>query len=285
MPRYTKGQVLSPERWAYEICACFLGLTGTDSPLPLYFVSEFVQDDPEAQLQRDFLDVFHNRLLALFYRGVNRYDFPTELRSDASDDAAWRALELAGFDVDAIGHRGMNRLQLLHVASLFAEGPPTPRSLRNALRALLGADLDEAKLEIREFTGAWVRLDDDQCNRLGRQNNEAGKTFVIGTKVRHPAHEARVVVGPLAPQRAQRFSPGGPVFGRLASLVDSFCPSPAVIKLELHIRTRAFPPFVLGKRRIARDACITARRDRDESVSVTIHDLPRVGEAGGARAG
>ncbi len=278
-PRYNKGVPLERTEWVYEIVTCVLGLTGTDSPLPLYMVAEFVQDEAPAELQRQFLDIFHNRLTALFYRGVAQYDFPAELLSDASDPMARRALQFAGFDVESCAHAGVNRLQLLHISALFAGGPATPRSLRNSLRSLLRADLDGAALNVREFTGGWVPLDSEQCNGLGRRNNGAGQTFVIGTRVRHPAHEARVVIGPLAPAQAQSFSPGGAVFSRVAGLVDTLSPAPATMKLELHIRTRAFPPFILGQRRIARDACITARRDRDDSVKVTVHDLPRVGES------
>jgi len=275
LPRHYKGELLPRTQWAYEIVACVLGLTGTDSPLPLYMVSELAQDEGPAALQRAFLDIFHNRMTALFYRGVSQYDFPAEFHSDASDPMARRALQFAGFDVETCTHAGVNRLQLLHIAALFAGGPATPRSLRNSLRSLLRRDLQEADLQVSEFTGGWVPLDPEQCNELGRRNNQSGHTFVIGTRVRHPAHEARVVVGPLIPSQAQRFSPGGKVFDRVAGLVETLCPAPAVLKLELHIRTRAFPPFVLGKRRIARDACITARRGRDESVTVTVHDLPR----------
>jgi len=277
-PRFNKGTPLERTEWVYEIVTCVLGLTGTDSPLPLYMVAEFVQDEASAELQREFLDMFHNRLTALFYRGVAQYDFPAELLSDASDPVARRALQFAGFDVENCAHAGVNRLQLLHISALFAGGPATPRSLRNSLNSLLRVDLGGAGLSVREFTGGWVPLDREQCNELGRRNNGAGNTFVIGTRVRHPAHEARVVVGPLLPTQAQSFSPGGKLFSRVAALVDTLCPAPATMKLELHIRTRAFPPFVLGRRRIARDACITARRDHDESVTVTVHDLPRVGE-------
>ncbi len=279
---WNKGVPREKTEWVYELVTCVLGLTGTDSPLPLYMVSEFVQDEPSAALQREFLDLFHNRITALFYRGVAQYDFPAEMLSDASDPAARRALQFAGFDVHSCGHRGVNRLQLLHVAPLFAAGPATPRSLRNSLRSLLADDLDQAQLDVREFTGGWVPLDREQCNAIGRSNHQSGHTFVIGTSVRHPAHEARIVIGPLLPTQALGFSPGGKVFRRVADLVDTLSPAATVMKLELHIRTRAFPPFVLGKRRIARDACITARRDKDESVTVTVHELP-TGPGGGVR--
>lgn len=281
IPTWNKGTQKPRTEWVYELVTCVLGLTGTDSPLPLYLVSEFAQEEGPAALQREFLDLFHNRITALFYRGVAQYDYPAELLSDGSDALTRRALQFAGFDVQSSTQRGVNRLQLLHVAALFAAGPATPRSLRNSLRSLLRAELGEAGLDVREFTGGWVPLDPEQCSSLGQRNNQSGRTFVIGTSVRHPAHEARIVVGPLLPTQAQRFSPGGPVYARVAGLVTTLSPAPTRMKLELHVRTRAFPPFVLGRRRIARDACITARRDRDESVTVTIHDLPFVGVTGG----
>lgn len=261
------------DSWRYEITTCFLGLTGTDSPLPLFLVSELAQDDAAAELQREFLDLFHNRLTALFYRALTKYDFPAEVRSDGSDRLTTRALQLAGFDVTARRPKVFAPIQLLHVAALFASGPPTARSLRNSMRTLLADELGDAELTVAQFTGGWVPLDPDQHNSLGRANNTAALNFVIGSRVRHPANEARIVVKTLAPAAAREFGPGGSAFGRVRSLVATLSPSPATMKLELHVRTSAFPPFVLGKRRIARDACITAKRDRDDAVTVQVFDI------------
>ncbi len=260
--------------WCYEITTCFLGLTGTGSPLPLFLVSELALDDSEATLQRAFLDLFHNRLTALFYRAVNRYSFASEFRSDASDAVSRRALQLAGFDVEIGASSLLGRLQKLHVSALFASGPATPRSLQNALRALLRTELDDVDLLVRELTGGWVDLDQSQRNSLGARNNETAVTFVIGSRVRHPGHEARVVIGPMTPAAARRFSPGGSGYEQVGTFVAALCSAPAVLKLELHVRRQAFPPFVLGARRIARDACIAARRDDDGSVAISVFDLP-----------
>lgn len=261
------------DAWRYELTTCFLGLTGTDSPLPLFLVSEFAQDDAAAGLQREFLDLFHNRLTALFYRAITKYDFASEALSDGSDQLTTRALQLAGFDVAAHQPEAFTSIQLLHVAALFAAGPATARSLQNSMRTLLATALGDAELTVEQFTGGWVRLDPSQHNSLGRENHTAAFNFVIGSRVRHPANEARIVVRTLAPERAREFAPGGEVFDSVRSLVATLCPSPATMKLELHVRTAAFPPFVLGKRRIARDACITAKRDRDGAVAVQLFDI------------
>ncbi len=273
VPRLLSASRGSADGWRYELTTCFLGLSGTDSPLPLYFVSELAQDGDVAALQRQFLDLFHNRLTALFYRAVSKYSYSNEFLSDATDAVSTRALHFAGFDAETRVPSGLGPLELLHVAGLYASGPATPRSLENALRALLSAELESVPLTVRELTGGWVELDPAQRNSLGRDNHEAAVTFVIGSRVRHPAHEARVVVGPMIPAKARRFSPGGPAYVRLAALLKMLRRSSAVIKLELHVQKRAFPPFVLGSRRIARDACIAARRDHDGAVAVSVFDV------------
>ncbi len=272
-PRFNKGVQLERTQWVYEVVTCILGLTGTDSPLPLYMVSEFVQDEPSAALQREFLDLFHNRLTALFYRAITKYDFASEALSDGSDNLTTRALQPAGFDVAAGRPESFTPIQLLHVAALFAAGPATARSLQNSMRTLLATPLGDAELTVEQFTGGWVRLDPSQHNSLGRANHTPALNFVIGSRIRHPANEARIVVRTLAPARAREFAPGGEVFSRLRSLVATLSPSAATMKLELHVRTAAFPPFVLGKRRIAQDACITARRDRDGAVAIQLFDI------------
>ncbi len=272
--RYDKGEALPMTQWIFEVATCFLGLTGTDSPLPLYLTSEFVQEGEDMVLQRAFLDIFHNRILALFYRGISRYDFPGEIRRDGQDLATWRALAFAGFDLDAAAEMPFSRVQLLHVSGLFSTGPSTPRSFRNSLRALLRSELGDASVELAQFTGGWVELDPDQRNSIGQRNHLPGRTFVIGTRVRHPGGEARIVVGPLDPVRARRFSPGGPVYRQVTQMVGIFCPTPVNIILELHVRTQAYPPFILGKRRLARDACASARRGRDDKVTISRYPLP-----------
>ncbi len=272
-PRYERGQPRPAEEWNYEVSTCFLGLTGTDSPLPLYMVEELVQDAPSAELQRHFLDIFHNRIVALFYRGVVRCHHPREMLSDGGDDATWKALQFSGVDVDAERCEYLTRVQRLHVAGLFAGGRPTPRSVENALRALLREHLGGATLRLRQFTGGWVPIEPDQLNRLGRVNNAIGRTFFLGRRVRHPAHEARLVIGPLALERAASFGPGGAGFEAARTLIDRLLPSAVIVRLELHVRDSAYPPFVLGRRRLARDTCIVAVEDRAGRVRIVEHDL------------
>jgi len=82
----------------FEVTTTFLGLTGTVSPLPAYFIEEVINEDPDHPAQREFLDLFHHRVLSVFYRAHAKYSFITDYTSDSRDPWSRRALCLAGFD-------------------------------------------------------------------------------------------------------------------------------------------------------------------------------------------
>ncbi|MEX1362512.1 MAG: type VI secretion system baseplate subunit TssG, partial [Nannocystaceae bacterium] len=118
-------------------------------------------------------------------------------------------------------------------------------SIENALRCLLARDLDGSQLQFQQFKGSWIEFDPDQRTALGRSNSSMAIDWILGTRVRHPAHRARVVVGPMAPDRARDLAPGTPGFTRMNDLVHALCTEPVAIELELLIDQDAYPPFFL----------------------------------------
>lgn len=247
------------EHQRFEVTTCFLGLTGADSPMPLYIAEELLEDTDDAQAQREFLDGFHNRLTALYYRAICKYHYEWEYTSTASDLASRRLLALAAVDLE-ICPPGLTTPQLLRLSSLLAWGPSTPNALSGAAREILASVIDEAPLEIEQFCGGWVPYDPEQTNRLGRRNNRVADTFMLGTRVRHPAHRARIVIGPMPPAVATKLSPGSPGFVTLQALLRVMCAAPVAFDLELRIEEGRRPPFLLGRRQLGQDVCLIARR-------------------------
>lgn len=266
-------QALDKRRYVYEVETCVLGLTGADSPLPMYFAHDLVTDDDWSRPQAAFLDLFHNRLTALFFRAVGKYDYVREFSRDGSDAGSARVLSLVGHDVRSQQDPAVRPPALLHLARLFAYGS-SARGLQAALRSLLGPSLEGAEVVLHQFTGGWVRYQGEQTNRLGQANNQVGASFMIGTRVRHPAHRAKITIGPMPPSQAERFEPGGTDHHRIAALVNAFCPDPLVFDLELLIEEGQYPPFVLGRRTLGRDVCLVARRRSERMVS-RVHPLDR----------
>lgn len=275
--------VPDPESWVergrYEVTTCVLGLSGADSPLPLYHVEDLVLETEEAELQAAFLDVFHNRLTALFYRARSKYSPSREYLRSGADPLSARILAAAGFDPGAeAAPREIRRSELLGLAALMATGGGTGRSIENSLRALLAAELDGAPLVLNQMTGGWIEFDEEQRTKLGKQNCSLAVSWILGTRVRHPAHQARVAVGPMAPDKARAFTPGGPSFERTQKLVQALCRDPIAVEIEVIIDQNAYPPFFLrakGGRVLGENVFLSSRR-RTGGVLRRVFDLEEV---------
>jgi type VI secretion system protein ImpH len=275
--------VPDPESWVergrYEVTTCVLGLSGADSPLPLYHVEDLVLETEEAELQAAFLDVFHNRLTALFYRARSKYSASREYLRGGADPLSARILAAAGFDPGAeAAPREIRRSELLGLAALMATGGGTARSIENSLRALLAVELEGAPLVLNQMTGGWIEFDEEQRTKLGKNNSSLAVSWILGTRVRHPAHQARVAVGPMAPDKARAFTPGGSSFERTQKLVQSLCRDPIAVEIEVIIDQNAYPPFFLrakGGRVLGENVFLSSRR-RTGGVLRRVFDLEEV---------
>jgi type VI secretion system protein ImpH len=266
-------------RGRYEVTTCVLGLSGADSPLPLYHVEDLVFDDEEAELQAAFLDVFHNRLTALFYRARSKYSPSREYLRGGMDPLSGRILAAAGFDPGPeASPQEIRRSELLGLAALMATGGGTARSMENSLRALLAAELDGAPLALQQMSGGWIEFDEEQRTKLGKNNCSLAVSWILGTRVRHPAHQARVAVGPMPPDRARAFTPGGSSFDRTQKLVQALCRDPISVEIEVIIDQNAYPPFFLrakGGRVLGENVFLSSRR-RKGGVQRRVFDLEEV---------
>jgi type VI secretion system protein ImpH len=267
----------------YEITTCVLGLTGADSPMPLYHAEDLVIAGEDAVPQRMFLDLFHNRLTSLFFRATSKYDYPHEFLAGARDVLSARALACAGVDVHAeSADAGLARTDLLRLSALLALGGGTTRSIENSLAEVLAPALAGVPLKVEPFTGGWVTFDPSQRIALGRANSEIGETFVLGTRALHPADRARVIVGPMPPEQARDFSPGGSQFQRVRQLVAALCRDPISYDLELLVHEDAYPPFVIGsvaRGRIGEGVVLTAKRTSGR-LERKVFDLDRLPSTG-----
>lgn len=268
----------------FEITTTVLGLSGADSPLPLYHVEDLVLDTEPARLQAAFLDVFHSRLTALFYRARSKYSAPREYLRGGRDPLSSRILAAAGVTAAAATEAAATeaatppsptRAELLGLAALMATGGGTARSVEASLRRLLAPELGGAPLVLQQFEGSWIDFDPDQRTALGKANSSLALSWILGTRVRHPAHRAKVVVGPLPPDRARAFSPGGAAFERTRRLVQALCTGAVAMELELLIDQDAYPPFLLravGGRVLGQDVFLSSRR-REGRLLRRMYDL------------
>jgi type VI secretion system protein ImpH len=166
---------------------------------------------------RDFLDLFHHRLVSLFYRAWEKYRLPFRHErhrlepAQADDLPTWAVYCLVGLGSE--GLRG--RLDVADEAFLYYAGhfAHEPRSAL-ALEALLN-DYFEMPITVQQLHGQWLVLEPSDQSRmpgpscpLGR-NNLLGLDLVVGERIWDLQTKFRLRVGPLTFVQFRRLMPSG----------------------------------------------------------------------------
>lgn len=244
-----------------ELTTSFAGLTGTASPLPPSFIERFCRDDErdEHGAQAALLDLFHHRLLSLFYRGLLKYDVPRSTRRACTGRALDWVLLLAGLAPQHASRvTGLSRAQLLTLAPLLVTYPPNATRLAIALRTLLHDLLGDAEVRVVELRGRFVLLEPSARARLG-VDLVLRQTSTLGRRAPAPASDIVVQLDPLAPAVLARLSPGGDRHDELDAVTQLFCPETVQVVIEL--TPTHTPPARLGTsdNRLGRGAWLRSR--------------------------
>ena len=260
-----------PPRRAFEVTACFLGLTGSFGPVPVYLSEMTVCDDDSAGMRRALLAPFHHRLYELYHRAARRCDPPRSFAAGATD--LWSRRLLAWLGVGTLPLHHVPPLALLRLAPLLVSRVRSARTLDLALREVL-ADLlpAGATLRVVQFTGGWAPLGEGTQMQLGRRDTLAlGRTTVIGTGCHDPAGGLRIELGPLAAADLPVFSPRGRAFLRISELVGLLVRVPLEIELDLLTDSKA-SAVPLGQLRLGANFRLVAPDARRRRVRFRLAD-------------
>jgi type VI secretion system protein ImpH len=185
------------------------GLFGPNGALPIH-LTEWARDRSrnhgDAAFVR-FLDVFHHRMLSLFYRAWAQGRPAVSLDRPRQDFFGRRLAALCGLGSPALLARDAapDFVKLAH-AGVFG------RQVRNAecLQVLL-AGYFRVPVRIEECVGHWLDIACEQRSRLGTRGGFArlGEDAVIGQRTWHAQSRFRVVLGPLTFPDYERFLPRG----------------------------------------------------------------------------
>ena len=261
------------DRPPIEMLTTFLGLTGSVSPLPPYFAEEITQDSGPEQTQRDFLDVFHHRVLSLFYRVTSRYSPAMEFTSDMLDPWTKRFLCIGGIDGfgSDLGTR-LPRWRLVQLLPLLVRPTNTAWTIETALTHVLSEYLGNAKVSIQQFVGAWVPIDPAQKIRLGKANSNLGVNTLIGASAYDYGGKIRISVGPLDFADYQRFRSDPAVRNLIDATVALLMRDPLEYDLSLQLGEGALPGLQMSASRPARlgvDTFLGARGEKEVVMPMT----------------
>lgn len=241
--RYRPAEGDRPARLAQHI----FGLLGPNGPLPLHltdYARERQLHHGDLSLSR-FLDLFHHRMLALFYRAWAQAQPTVSLDRPAKDRFADHVGALLGIGTPRLrGRDVVGDFAKLYNVGWFS------RQVRNAdgLAAVLSGYFRQP-LRIEQFVGHWMRLPESDRTRLGSQSAGAqlGVGAVLGSRVWDRQHKFRVHVGPLGLRDYEAFLPGGCALPRLIALVRQYLCFELDWDARLILRRDEVPETRLGR--------------------------------------
>jgi type VI secretion system protein ImpH len=194
----------------------FFGLFGPHGPLPLH-LTEYArrrQDQERDPTFARFADIFHHRLLLLFYRAWA--DAQPAVDYDRPDEARFTGQlgSLAGIGPAPVAAKDFwqRHAELFHVG-YFAGQTRHASGLRQMLQQLF-----EVGVAIESFAGGWLTLPKETRLYLGVQGR-LGVDAIAGARSFQRQHRFRIRLGPLTLADFERFLPGSESLRRLERAV------------------------------------------------------------------
>lgn len=239
-----------------QMTITFFGLYGRSGTLPWHYTSRILHLEqpsihdlrhPESEGLRSFFDIFNHRLTSLFYRAGIKYRWPLTYRAGGNDNTSRNFIAFTG-----LGTRNLVDDQfpfpdtvLLRYAGLFM----VPRSA-SSLTTLLN-DFLNVNVRILQFQGEWLRIEQDDYNRIGHRpnNNRLGSNFTIGKRIFSSQHRFRVVIGPISFSMFMLLLPGRKLFNQVSTLVRMFSSTSLKSDIKLIVGRESLPGMVLGRNR------------------------------------
>jgi type VI secretion system protein ImpH len=225
----------------------FLGLFGPQGPLPLH-LTEYARDRVRHHGDRTFIgfaDVFHHRMLCLFYRAwaeaqpTVSFDRPETDRFNVYIGAQF------GLGMPSLWNRdAAPDLAKFHYAGRLVGQTRNPEGLQAIL-----ADFFGLPVMIETFVGHWLPLSEVSRCRLGETPSTGllGMTAVIGERIWDCQYKFRIVIGPMDLEAFQRLLPGSDSLRRLVDWVRNYIGDALLWDVNLILKREAVPPLKLGE--------------------------------------
>lgn len=202
---------------AYELTSRMLTLLGRFGPMPAVYSEQVMSRLGKGDhAGRDFLDVFHHRLVTLWIKICKAIQPELNLTDARESDYMKQLNAINGLGLDSLASQeGLAEQALAAGVGL----PVRPRIGAADLARLVQFHFD-VPCRVRSFVGEWVTLrDHDQACLSAHGGSPLGRRGALGRRAWDPNGRFALELGPLETRRFRDFLPDGVDYPDLCRLV------------------------------------------------------------------
>jgi len=228
----------------YRMQVTFLGLHGSNTPLPSFYAEQIARYDAQESVSKAFFDFFHNRIVGLLYRSWRKFRYYRRYRPGGVDPFSRWIYSLFGLGFGPLRTTtGIYWPRLLCFAGML--------STRNRSATLVSTVIAHVfalqSVDVEQWVARKVPIPATQKNALGGTNARLGQSFVLGGHVRDIQGKVCICLKNLTFKRFQDFLPQARDFKTLRALVEFLLRDQISYDLKLGLRAGEAYPITLAK--------------------------------------
>lgn len=242
-PSDISGLERGSEESPAQMAVTFMGLIGPNGVLPSWY-NELAS---ERNHHKDFsltafLDIFHHRLISLFYLAWKKHRFPENYTRGARDRLSRYLLSLSGLGTPGLeGRIGLPEESLAFYSGLISRQAPSAAAIEGTVAYLSGTTVT-----VEQFIEQMIPLNPEDQTRIGSANARLGVDTVCGSNVWDCQAKFRLNLGPMGYDDFARFLPSGDMLRPIGSLVKYMVGMEYEFETCIYLKREDLPPCELG---------------------------------------
>ena len=247
----------------YTLRTPVLSLLGQAGPMPAAFTELVIARAATKDFATaEFLDIFHHRLLSLFYLGRKRH------RPSVGGDTHSASVGSATRRLCGSTHlQAQDEGRWLRHAGLLAGSPRSMASLCTLLQ-----DRYQIAFRGEQFVGQWLPLEKDDLTLLGDEERAPilGQTALLGRQAWDQSAAIRLHATDLPLKRIMQLLPGGEQHEEFKATVRGFLSAALIVEVALTPTVETVSSASLsatGRPRLGWNAWVAERNTRSDAVA------------------
>ncbi|MBN1932248.1 MAG: type VI secretion system baseplate subunit TssG [Desulfobacterales bacterium] len=226
-----------------EMEVAFMGMIGPSGILPDWYNELAIERIRRKDFSFSaFLDIFHHRLISLFYLAWKKHRYTVNYMSGAKDRLSQYLLSLAGLGTPGLyGRIGLPEESLIYYSGLLSRAVPSAVAIESTLEYFAGT-----AVEVQQFIDRMLLLSPEDQTQIGVANGRLGINTVCGSYVWENQSRFRVNLGPMGYGDFLRFLPSGDMLRPIFSLVRYMVGIEFEFEIRLFLKRKEIPPCILG---------------------------------------